>query len=98
MDFLNKAYAQLAELLKSLTPAARITAGLLLATVVISLVYLFQYHTSAPDAYLMGGEPFSASQLPNMEAAFAKAGLNSYEIEGNRVRVPRGQQSIYMAR
>jgi flagellar M-ring protein FliF len=31
-----------------------------------------------------------------MEAAFAKAGLNSYEIEGNRIRVPRGQQSAYM--
>ena len=43
MDFLNKAFAQLSDLFRSMTPAARITAGLLLAVVVVSLVYLFRY-------------------------------------------------------
>ncbi len=37
-----------------------------------------------------------ASQLPAMEAAFAKAGLSDYQIEGNRIRVPLGRQSVYM--
>jgi flagellar M-ring protein FliF len=96
MDFVNQTIAQITELFKSLTPAARVMAGLLAALVTISLVYLFQYQTSAPDAYLMGGEPFSANLLPAMEAAFAKASLNTYEIDGNRIRVPRGQQSVYM--
>ncbi len=96
MDFVNKTIAQAAELFKSLTPAARVMAGFLAALVLISLAYLFQSQTSGPDAYLMGGEPFSASQLPAMEAAFSKANLNDYVIEGNRVRVPQGQQAAYM--
>jgi hypothetical protein len=37
MDFFAKTFAQLAELFRSMTPAARITTGLLLAAVVISL-------------------------------------------------------------
>lgn len=96
MDVLNKTFAQLSDLFKSLSPGARITAGLLLVMVVVSVAYLFRTQVDGADAYLMGGEPFSASHLPSMEAAFAKAGLASYEIEGNRIKVPRGQQSAYM--
>ena len=40
MDFLNKAIAQLSELFRSMTPGARITAGLLLAVVVISVAVI----------------------------------------------------------
>jgi len=97
MDFLNKAFAQLADLFKSMTLGARITAGLLLAVVVISLGYLFQYHVSGPDVDLMMGEPVPYSQLPMMQAAFAKAGLKSYRIEGTRILVPPGEQGTYMA-
>jgi len=97
MDFLNKAFAQVADLFRSMTPAARITTALLLTVVVVSLGYLFRYHGSSPDLYLMNGEQFPASHLPAMEAAFAKAGLNTYEFEGTRIRIPRGQQNAYMA-
>lgn len=97
MDFLNKALAQLSELFKSMTPAARITAGLLLAVVGISLVYLFTVQVSGADCDLMNGEPVGASQLPGMKAAFAKAGLNSYEIRGTQILIPRGQRDRYMA-
>lgn len=97
MDFLNKAYAQLTDLFRSMTPGARITAGLLLAVVVVSLGYLFNSHVSGPDADLLGGMSFSASDLPAVEAAFAEAGLNDYRIEGTRVRVPRNQQNLYVA-
>jgi flagellar M-ring protein FliF len=44
----------------------------------------------------MGGEPFAAAQLPAMQAAFASAGLMNAEFEGNRIKVPRGQQALYM--
>ena len=47
MDFLNKAIAQLSDLFRSMTPGARITAGLLLAVVVVSMGYLFQ-HSDRP--------------------------------------------------
>jgi flagellar M-ring protein FliF len=97
MDFLNKAFAQLNELFRSMTVGARITAGLLLVVVVVSLVYLFRYETSSPDLYLMGGEPISAAEITAMRLAFGKAGLNSYVCEGDRIRIPRGQQHLYMA-
>jgi flagellar M-ring protein FliF len=97
MDFLNKAMAQVAELFRSMTGGARLTAGLLLALVVVSLVWLFRSSTGGPDGYLMNGEPFPASQLPAMIAAFGDANLNGYQVDGNRIRVPRGQEAKYMA-
>jgi flagellar M-ring protein FliF len=97
MDFLNKTFAQLKDLFSSMTPGARITAGLLLVVVVVSLTFLFRSQVSGPDVYLLNGEPVPASHVPAMEAAFAKANLNSYEVQGTRIRVPRGQQGAYMA-
>ncbi len=97
MDFFNRAFAQLSELFRSMTIGARITAGLLLTVVVMSLVWLFRYQASSPDLYLMNGIPLSANDITAMEAAFAAANLSSYEVEGNRIRVPRGQKALYMA-
>src|SRR5947199_7433867 len=97
MDFLNKALAQLSELFRSMTPGARITAGLLLAVVVVSMGYLFRAGANGPDAYLFGGEPQPTSVLDKIEAAIAKANLSDYQREGNRIRVPSGQQAKYVA-
>ncbi len=97
MDFVNKSLAQISELFRSMTPGARLTAGLLLAVVVVSMGYLFRQGTSGPDAYLFGGEPLSDGQLTRAEAAIAQAGLSGYQREGNRIRVPSGQQAAYLA-
>lgn len=96
MDFLNKSFTQVSDLLKSLSPAARITAGLLLAVVVISVAYLFNHQMVTADSYLMGGKVVDAAMLPEMEGAFAKAGLSDYELEGNRIKVPRHKRDLYM--
>lgn len=97
MDFLNKTFAQVKDLFQSMTPGARITAGLLLAVVVISLGYLFTHPVSGADVYLMGAESFAPAELNAMEAAFGKAGLDSYDLEGTKVLIPRGQKALYMA-
>ncbi|HEX4148313.1 MAG TPA: hypothetical protein VHY20_04970 [Pirellulales bacterium] len=97
MDFLNQAMAQVADLFRSMTPAARIVAGLLLAVVVISLAYLFNHQMAAGDSFLLGGQSFTSAELSAMEAAFGKAGLSSYSIDGNRVKVPAGQKAAYLA-
>ncbi|GMQ80526.1 MAG: flagellar M-ring protein FliF C-terminal domain-containing protein [Planctomycetia bacterium] len=97
MDFLNKAYAQLRDLFLSMTPAARITAALLLAVIVTSLGYLFHDQVSGPDGYLMGGTPFSPKQLHTMLAAFASANLDDVEVTpSGQIRIPSGGQSRYM--
>lgn len=97
MDFLNKSLAQLNDLFRSMTPGARVTAGLLLAVVVVSMGYLFRESASGPDAYLFGGAPLSDGQLTRVEAAIAQAGLSGSQREGNRIRVPAGQQAKYLA-
>jgi flagellar M-ring protein FliF len=97
MDFVNQAIAQISDLFRSMTPGARITAGLLLAVVVISFGYLFQQHTSGPDDYLFGGEALPDGQLNQVEAAIAKAGLSGQRREGNRIMVPSGQKAAYLA-
>lgn len=97
MDFLNKAMAQLAELFRSMSAGSRMTAGLLLAVIVVSVAFLVRSQAGGPDGYLMNGEQFPASQLPAMIAAFGEANLNDYQVEGTRIRVPRGQEAKYMA-
>jgi flagellar M-ring protein FliF len=97
MDFLNTAYAQLSDLFRSMTVGARITAGLLLAVVVISLAWLFQHQVTGGNTELFGGQAFSASELNAMEAAFSQAGLSGYEVDGSRIRIPRQQQAAYVA-
>ncbi len=97
MGFLNNAVNQFNNVFRTLSLGARVVAGLLLLVVVISLAYLFNRQTAAPEAFLFGGEPVTAAELPNIEAAFGKASLKNYSTEGNRIRVPRGEESTYMA-
>ena len=66
MDFLNKGIAQVSDLFRSMTPGARITAGLLLTVVVVSLAYLFNRQTASADAYLLGEQGnFTAGEMSN---------------------------------
>jgi flagellar M-ring protein FliF len=98
MDFLSKALAQLAEFFRPMSTGKRIAVALLVLLVLVSLSYLARWQGTGPDTYLMSGEGFAPSQLTAMEAAFAAANLNTYEIEsGGRIRVPRIQQSAYIA-
>src|SRR5215207_9010236 len=97
MDFVNKLYAQLADIFRSLTPGSRLAVGLLFGVIVIGLVYLFQYQVSSGDEYLLDGRAFSGAELTTMEAAFAKAGLGQSVISGNQIRIPRGQKQRYLA-
>jgi flagellar M-ring protein FliF len=97
MDFLNRGFAQLYDLFRSMTVGTRITAALLLVVVVVSLAYLFNARVSGPDSYLLGGHPFSATEMPLVQGALAQAGLNDFEVEGNLIRIPRSKQAAYIA-
>jgi flagellar M-ring protein FliF len=96
MDFLNKGLSQVAELFRSMTPGARIVAGLLLAVVVISLAFLVRQQAAGPDEMLMAGQQFAPAELNAMEAAFGKANLTGWQIDGGRIRIPSGQRGAFM--
>ncbi|MCE9607540.1 MAG: hypothetical protein K8U03_21850 [Planctomycetia bacterium] len=96
MDFLNKLFAQLNDLFKSMSPGARMTAGLLLVAVVVSLGYLFNAQGAGADTFLLNGQSFSADELSAMEAAFGKAGLSDYSVDGSRVRIVKSRQAAFL--
>ncbi|MEE8452621.1 MAG: hypothetical protein V3R99_11925 [Thermoguttaceae bacterium] len=98
MEVFHQTFSQLSDLFRSMSPGSRITAGLLLVVVVVSLGYLFTGQIASPDTDLMNGQPVPASLIPAMLAAFDAAGLKStYEIRGTQILVPRGQQTTYLA-
>jgi len=97
MDFVNQTYAQLLELMRSMSVGTRIATALLLVLVVVSVAYLFQYQVAGGDEFLLGGRPFTQSELTAIEAAFAKAGLGKSQIAGSQIRIPRGQKELYLA-
>jgi flagellar M-ring protein FliF len=97
MDFLKKVFAQLSDLFRSMTPAARIMAGSLLAVVAVSLVYLANYQMQGRSNYLLGGREFWDDELTRAQSALAAAGLNNFEVEGTRIRVPKHEQAAYIA-
>ena len=96
MDFLNKLLAQLSDLFKSLSPGARMTAGLLLAAVVVSIGYLFNAQSAGADAFLLNGQSFTTEELTAMEGAFGKAGLSDYTVEGGRIKISKSRQAAYL--
>ncbi|MEN0111560.1 MAG: hypothetical protein AAF805_12645, partial [Planctomycetota bacterium] len=96
MDFVNQTIAQVRGLFESMTPGARVTAGLLLAVVVVSLGFLFQQATAGPDEYLFGGDPLGRTQIARIESALAQADID-YTVEGARIRVPRTQRNAAVA-
>jgi len=97
MDFLNQATNQLRELMLSMTPAARVTALLLLGVIGVSMGYLVQHQSASSDSYLFNGEFMPASVIGRADAAIARAGLEGHEIVGNRIKVPSGRKSEFLA-
>lgn len=97
MDFLNTAYGQVTDLFKSMTPAARMTTGLLVAVITISLMFLFRQQSDSADELLFGGRTLTNEEIANMTAALSKADLNGWESDGNRLSVPRGKRHTYIA-
>jgi flagellar M-ring protein FliF len=96
MDVLNKAYGQVAELFRSMTPGARMTAAMLLVTIVVSLTYLFVFQIHTADEYLFGSRDFSQAELDAMQSAFAAARLDEFEVVGTRIRVPHSKLVDYL--
>src|SRR5437763_3116229 len=97
MDFVNQAYAQLLELIRSMSAGTRLATALLLVIVVVSLAYLFQYQAGGGTEYLLGGRGFTQSELTAIETSFAKAKLGKSQVIGSQIRIPRGHKDQYLA-
>ena len=96
MNPLNQVTKQISELVASMTPSARIMAGLLFATIVVSLGWIISVQQSTSFEYLLGGSTMTEEQLIRAERAFGDAGLPDYQRDGLRIKVPRDKKDIYM--
>lgn len=97
MDFLNQAFAQVRDLVQSMTPAARVTSLLLVGVIAVSLGFLVKQNSAGPDSYLFNGESLPPAEADRVEAAIAQKKLNGWQRDGNRIKVPRGQMAEYLA-
>lgn len=97
MDVLNRAMQQFSELLRSMSPSARISSGLLLAAVVGGLAYFVHWQTTSTRTYLLGGHTFSIAEVHAVSAAFGQAGLKDFVVEGGQIKIPTDKLDIYLA-
>lgn len=98
MDFFSKAYSQVTDTLKGMSPATQIASLLMLVLIGVGIAFLFQFQVTAGDEFLLGGRSFMAEELTRAEAAFAEAGLSGSNIaDGNRIRIPKGKKDLYLA-
>ncbi len=96
MNALSNLGKQISDLLVSLTPQARIMAGLMVGVIVVSLGWIVSSQQSSSYEYLLGGIHFSDTQLDRVETAFGDAQLRNYVREGKRIRIPVGEKDEYL--
>ncbi len=96
MQTFNQLLVQIRDLFQSMPASSRLVAGLLLACVLISSVFLVRGSTTKSTEYLFGGRSLSESELQAAEAAFGIAGLSGSERVGQRISVPTSERNIYL--
>ena len=97
MDAHLQFLSQLVQRFTVLPLAARVTAGGLLLLVLLGIGLLGRGSSPVAEDFLLGGEAIPPGQLPAVESAFAKAGLNDYALLDGRIRVPRDDKHRYVA-
>ena len=93
MELFKTTGSQLAAIMKSANPAARIIAliGLLLAVGIGS--YCYNLRGGGEKVCLFGGCDLSATELAAVETALGKAGESDYEVIDNRILVPQDRRA-----
>ena len=99
MDKLKETWGQIRDLYAGMPVGTRIVAGLLVAVLLVSLIFLVMPGKGTPvaakDVYLFGDYRFSQSQQNVVVEALGNAGLNDYTWEGFRLKVPVKRMELY---
>ncbi|MGN6547957.1 MAG: flagellar M-ring protein FliF C-terminal domain-containing protein [Aureliella sp.] len=96
MGALENYLKQIRDLMMTMTPSARIMAGLMAGTIIVSLGWIVSTQQSSQSEYVLGGQSFSDEQLNKMERALGEAGLRQYERQGNRLKIPTHERDLYV--
>ncbi|MEM9827575.1 MAG: flagellar M-ring protein FliF C-terminal domain-containing protein [Planctomycetota bacterium] len=85
------------EVLAALPMQSRVTMGLLVLAVVVSLGFLVRGEWETGREPLFGGQAFAETELNEMEFAFSRAGLADWKRDGTRMLVPTADKASYLA-
>ena len=86
---------QIADLVASMTPSARIMAGLMAGVIVVSLGWILSTE-STPSMEPLLGSSFTYDELARMEGALSQASLRGYVREGRQIKIPSGEKDAYI--
>ncbi|MFG0261868.1 MAG: beta-cystathionase, partial [Novipirellula sp. JB048] len=97
MNVLNQSVEQLRETFTAMPMQSRVITLLLVAAIAVGLGFLVRGSGGSNLEVMFGGRVLSEQELDSVELAFSAAGLNGWEREGRRIRIPRSTRSAYLA-
>ena len=96
MNALTQIGKQLSDLFSSLTPAARLMAGLMVGVIVVSLGWIISTESTGNYESLLSGITLTHAELDRIEVAFGDAQLRDFHREGRQIRIPKGEKDQYL--
>lgn len=81
----------------SMPMQSRIISMMLVAVIAIGLAFLVRGSDTKSTEYLFGGRTMGEQEMDSIEVALSAAGLNGWEREGRRIKVPKEAKSSYLA-
>ena len=97
MDLLKRTFEQFRDLFQGLAPSQRFTLLVVPLLVLGGLGTLMYVNSTGGTETLLGGKFFSPQELAQAQEAFRLAGLSEFQVEGQRIAVPRGEAEKYTA-
>ena len=97
MSFLKQSTDQARQVFLSMPMQSRVIAMMLVAVIAIGLAFLVRGSDTKSTEYLFGGRSMGEQEMDSIEVALSAAGLNDWEREGRRIRVPKDAKSTYLA-
>lgn len=97
MNFLRQSTDQARQVFLSMPMQSRIIAMMLVAVIAIGLAFLVRGSDTKSTEYLFGGRSMGEREMDSIEVALSAAGLNDWEREGRRIKVPTDTKSTYLA-
>ncbi len=96
MQYLQQLFDQTRLLFTAMPFASRVLAGLLVVAIVISSVFLVKATPTASSVLLFDGYRFGDQELQRAEMAFSAAGLQGYERDSGRLRIPISKREDFL--
>ena len=97
MNLLRQSTDQARQVFLSMPMQSRVIAMMLVAVIAIGLAFLVRGSDTSSTEFLFGGRSMGEQEMDSIEVALSAAGLNNWEREGRRIKVPKDAKSNYLA-